>query len=101
MSIRTAFVEATEAYQIPRVVRLTPNLYAVCFTLMKMIPARYILRRAVREGRLEPGTVIVESTSGTFGLALAMQGVHLDRPVVLVSDPVIEIRRHDAHAQSA
>ena len=92
MSIRTAFVEATEAYQIPRVVRLTPNLYAVCFTLMKMIPARYILRRAVREGRLEPGTVIVESTSGTFGLALAMQGVHLDRPVVLVSDPVIDER---------
>jgi cysteine synthase A len=92
MSIRPAFAEATEAYQLPKLVRLGPNLYAACFTLMKMIPARYILQRAARDGQLAPGTVIVESTSGTFGLALAMQGVHLERPVVLVSDPVIDER---------
>jgi cysteine synthase A len=41
---------------------------------------------------LEPETVVVETTSGTFGLALAMQGVHLHRRVVLVSDPVIDER---------
>lgn len=92
MSIQTAFSEATEAYQIPRLIRLTPNLYAACFTLMKMIPARHILRAAEREGLLGPDTVIVETTSGTFGLALAMQGVHLNRRVVLVSDPVIDDR---------
>jgi cysteine synthase len=92
MSIRTSFSEATEAYQLPRLIRLTPNLYAACFTLMKMIPARYILRRADQDGQLEPGTIITETTSGTFGLALAMQGVHLNRPVILVSDPVIDER---------
>jgi cysteine synthase len=86
------FEEATEAYQLPRLVRLAPNLYAAAFTLMKMVPARYILRKALQEGNLEPGTVIVETTSGTFGLALAMQAVHLDRPLVLVSDPVIDER---------
>ncbi|MER7004754.1 cysteine synthase family protein [Dactylosporangium sp. NPDC000555] len=89
---RSAALEATEAYQLPRLIQLEPNLYAASFTLMKMVPARYILRRALDDGRLEPGTVIVETTSGTFGLALAMQGVHLDRRVILVSDPVIDER---------
>jgi len=92
MSIRTGYEEATEAYQAPKLVRLGPNLYGACFTLMKMIPARYILRKAERDGKLESGTVIVETTSGTFGLALAMQAVHMDRRLVLVSDPVIDER---------
>jgi cysteine synthase len=92
MSIRTSFDEATEAYQIPKLVKLAPNLYAACFMLMKMIPARFILRRAAADGLLEAGTVIAETTSGTFGLALAMQGVHLGREVILVSDPVIDER---------
>lgn len=92
MPLRTGFVEATEAYQIPKVVRLMPNLYGIAFTLMKMIPARFILRRAAQEGLLEPDTVIVETTSGTFGLALAMQAVSMDRRLILVSDPVIDER---------
>jgi cysteine synthase len=92
MPLRTGFVEATEAYQIPKLVRLAPNLYGIAFTLMKMIPARFILRRAEQNGLLEPGTVIVETTSGTFGLALAMQAVSMDRRLILVSDPVIDER---------
>jgi cysteine synthase len=92
MKIRAGYEEATEAYQLPRLIRLAPNLYAACFTLMKMIPARFILCRAEAEGKLPPGTVIAETTSGTFGLALAMQGVHLNRGVVLVSDPVVDER---------
>jgi cysteine synthase len=92
MSIRSAYVDACEAYQLPKLIRLAPNLYAACFTLMKMVPARFILRRARQDGRLEPGTVIVETTSGTFGLALAMEAVHLDRRLILVSDPVIDAR---------
>ncbi|MEV6521809.1 cysteine synthase family protein [Longispora sp. NPDC051575] len=92
MTIRTGYEEATEAYQLPRLVRLGPNLYGACFTLMKMIPARYILRRALAEGRLPAESTIVETTSGTFGLALAMQAVHLDRKLILVSDPVVDER---------
>ncbi len=92
MHIRTGFEEATEAYQIPKLIRLAPNLYGAAFTLMKMIPARYILRKAEQDGRLDPNTVIVETTSGTFGLALAMQAVHMNRRLVLVSDPVIDER---------
>ncbi|GIG71592.1 cysteine synthase family protein [Phytomonospora endophytica] len=87
-----AYADTTEAYQLPRLIKLGPNLYGIAFTLMKMIPARYILNKAQRDGLLGPGTVIAETTSGTFGLALAMQGVHLDRRVILVSDPVIDAR---------
>ncbi len=92
MSIRVSYDEATEAYQLPRLIRLGPNLYAACFTLMKMIPARFILLKAAAEGKLQPGTVITETTSGTFGLALAMQAVHMGHRLVLVSDPVIDER---------
>lgn len=92
MGIRNSFTEATQAHQLPRLIRLAPNLYGACFTLMKMVPARHILLKAKAEGALEPGTVITETTSGTFGLALAMQGVHLGRKVILVSDPVIDSR---------
>jgi cysteine synthase len=92
MMIRTASEEATAAYQLPRLVRLGRNLYAACFTLMKMVPARYILRRAAEQGLLDADTLIVETTSGTFGLALAMQAVHMNRRLVLVSDPVIDER---------
>jgi cysteine synthase A len=92
MGIRTGFEDAAEAYHLPRLIRLDRNLYAAAFTLMKLVPARFILRRAVQTGRLSPQTVIVETTSGTFGLALAMQAVHLRRKLILVSDPVIDQR---------
>ncbi|GLZ41096.1 cysteine synthase family protein [Actinokineospora sp. NBRC 105648] len=84
--------EATEAYRIPKLIRLAPNLYGVCFTLMKMIPARHILRRAEADGLLEPETVVVETTSGTFGLALAMQTAQAGRRLILVSDPAVDER---------
>jgi cysteine synthase A len=82
----------TGALELPRIVRLGPNLYGAAFTLMKLLPARHILDRADGEGRLEPGTVVIESTSGTFGLALAMECRLRGRPLVLVSDPAVDPR---------
>ncbi|HEY1570249.1 MAG TPA: cysteine synthase family protein [Pseudonocardiaceae bacterium] len=86
----TAFGDVVEAYRIPTVVRLTDNLYALSYRLMKMVPARHIMRRAADEGLLDPDTTVVETTSGTFGLALAMECAITGRPLVLVSDPVID-----------
>lgn len=91
---KTPFREITEAQSLPRLVRLGPNLYGAVFTLMKLVPARYILRSAYDRGELGPDTVIVETTSGTFGLALAMQSALLERELVLVSDPVIDRNLH-------
>lgn len=35
-------------------------------------PALWMIRRAIREGKLEPGATIVEATSGNMGISLAM-----------------------------
>jgi cysteine synthase len=59
-------------YEAPRFAKLRPNLHAACFPLMKLLPARFILDRAQSSGQLSAGGHIAETTSGTFGLALAL-----------------------------
>jgi cysteine synthase A len=86
----TVFQEITEARLMPQLVRLGANLYGAVFSLMKLVPARYILRRAAQRGQLRPDTVIAETTSGTFGLALAMQAALTGHRLVLVSDPATD-----------
>lgn len=60
------------ALETPRFAQLAPNLHAAAFSLMKLMPARFMVDRAESAGRLRPGGQIVETTSGTFGLAIAM-----------------------------
>ncbi|MDX6740682.1 PLP-dependent cysteine synthase family protein [Actinocorallia sp. A-T 12471] len=52
--------------------------------------ALHMVRRARARGELVPGGTIVESTSGTLGLGLALAGIVLGHPVVLVADPGLE-----------
>jgi cysteine synthase len=79
-----------DAIALPRVVWLRPNLVGLAFPLMKLLPARFIVRKAVEEGELAPGGLIAETTSGTFGLALAMVARLRGHPLTLVSDPAID-----------
>ena len=79
-----------DAIALPRVVQLRPNLIGLSFTLMKLLPARFIVRKAREEGELRPGGLIAETTSGTFGLALAMVARLQGHPLTLVSDPAID-----------
>ncbi|MEU6609220.1 PLP-dependent cysteine synthase family protein [Streptomyces shenzhenensis] len=52
--------------------------------------ALYMVRAARERGRLLPGARIVESTSGTLGLGLALAGAVYGHPVTVVSDPGME-----------
>jgi cysteine synthase len=79
-----------DAIALPRLVWLRPNLVGLSFTLMKLLPARFIVRKALEEKELEPGALIAETTSGTFGLALAMVARLQGHPLTLVSDPAID-----------
>jgi cysteine synthase A len=88
------FADVVETQRVPTLVRLAHNLYALTYRLMKMVPARHILRRAAESGRLDQDTTVVETTSGTFGLALAMQCAIDGRDLILVGDPVIDTRLH-------
>ncbi|MDG4862011.1 PLP-dependent cysteine synthase family protein [Streptomyces sp. T-3] len=52
--------------------------------------ALHMVERARARGELRPGAPIVESTSGTLGLGLALAGVLHGHPVHVVTDPGLE-----------
>lgn len=62
---------------------------------MKDRAALHMIGRALERGDLRQDGHVVESTSGTLGLGLALAGVVHDIPVTLVTDPGLEpiIRR--------
>lgn len=78
-------------YELPRLTALAPNLIGASFFLMKLLPARFVLDQAERYGHLKPGGRICETTSGTFGLALAMLSVARGYKLTLVSDNAIDL----------
>ncbi|RWI54683.1 MAG: pyridoxal-phosphate dependent enzyme [Mesorhizobium sp.] len=93
MSIHT-LMRKLEDFEGPRLVPLSANLFGASFFLMKLLPARFMLERAVEQGRLRPGATICESSSGTFGLALAMLAVQHGYRLILVSDWALDRHLH-------
>jgi S-sulfo-L-cysteine synthase (3-phospho-L-serine-dependent) len=85
--LHSSIVDATE---LPRIIRLSGNLYAAAFSLMKLLPARYILDRARAAGLLAPGTPVLETSSGTFGLGLALVCRLRGYPLTIVGDAAID-----------
>ncbi|ODV40529.1 hypothetical protein AWV79_06760 [Cupriavidus sp. UYMMa02A] len=90
-----------EDLENPRIVELSDDLYGASFSLMKLLPARFMLERAVEEGLLRPGATICESSSGTFGLALAMLAVQYGYNLVLVSDLTLDRHLRKRSSNSA
>ncbi|MEV6062235.1 pyridoxal-phosphate dependent enzyme [Nocardia asteroides] len=68
----------------------TAKLEAASIAGMKARAAVAMLRAAAARGDLAPGATIVESTSGTLGMGLALAGKALGHPVVLVVDAELE-----------
>ncbi len=77
-------------YELPRLNKLSNNLYGASFFLMKLLPARFTIQHAEATGKLSRGGHIIETTSGTFGLALAMICAVKKYRLTLISDPVID-----------
>jgi S-sulfo-L-cysteine synthase (3-phospho-L-serine-dependent) len=84
------FSTVIEASELPQIIHLDGGLYSACFSLMKLLPAHFILDRARDAGLIKPGSMIVETTSGTFGLALAMLSALRGYKLTIVSDPAID-----------
>ncbi|MEV5880691.1 PLP-dependent cysteine synthase family protein [Streptomyces sp. NPDC052101] len=53
-------------------------------------PALHMVTAARERGDLAPGAPVIESTSGTLGLGLALAGITYRHPVTLVTDPGME-----------
>ncbi len=77
----------------PSLLQLRPHLFAVKFDLMKIVPARFILEHALKTGALKKGGLVVESSSGTFALGLAIVCANLDLRLSLVTGPLEETVR--------
>jgi cysteine synthase B len=56
-------------------------------------PAVWMIREGVRRGALQPGKIILDSTSGNTGIALAMAGAALGYPVELVMPGNVSLER--------
>jgi S-sulfo-L-cysteine synthase (3-phospho-L-serine-dependent) len=85
-----AAMAVMKADMMPRVYRLSENVYAMAFRSMKLVPANFILSQAFQDQEIHQHSTVVETTSGTFGLGLARVGRALDLRVHLVSDPAID-----------
>ena len=77
----------------PMFVDLRPNLTAAKFDLMKFTPARSIIDDAIESGVLLPGGQVIESSSGTFALALAIICSQYDLQLTLVTGPISKVVR--------
>lgn len=90
MNNHQPYLTTDEAFLLPRLIRLEKNLYGAAFFLMKLIPACFILDSAKEQGYLHPEATVIETTSGTFGLALAILCAQRGYNLILVSDPAID-----------
>ena len=87
---RTAFASYADTMIEPNIVRLNNRLNCVAFRLMKIIPAKHIIEAGIKSGRIKPTTTIIETSSGTFALGMAMVCNQLGLKSIIVSDPVID-----------
>lgn len=83
---------AFENREMPKLDKLHNNFYGASFELMKLLPARFILEQAMKKGQLKKGDKIVETSSGTFALALAMISNVEGFELTIVSDPAIDCK---------
>ena len=90
MRIRKTYETFAESIELPRLIKLYDNLYVAAFSLMKLLPARFILKKAKEAELIEPKSMIFETTSGTFGLSLAIACKQHEYCLTLVSDPAID-----------
>lgn len=70
--------------------QMQANLFALQFDLMKIVPARFILETALKTGELKEGGLVVESSSGTFALGLAIVCANLGLRLSLVTGQLEE-----------
>lgn len=86
----------SSALEQPTLRPMRSNLHLLMFRLMKLVPAKYIVNQALERGELDPGGLVLETSSGTFALGLGIVCCERSLPFVIFSDPVIDrdLRNH-------
>ena len=96
MAAGSIFSSISDALVKPALIKLQERLYLLQFRIMKIVPAKFIIERALQLGRLRPGDLVLESSSGTFALGLGIVCSENDLRFAIYTDPVIEadLRSH-------
>lgn len=74
----------------PDIFQLTSNVYAAKFEILKIVPAKYIIERALADNRINENTHIVETSSGTFALGLGIVCAENKLPFTIFGDDIID-----------
>ncbi|MDQ1815076.1 cysteine synthase family protein [Massilia sp. CCM 9210] len=82
----------SSALEHPDLIQLRPGLVAAAFRLMKLVPAKYIVEKAIADGQLDPGMPVLETSSGTFAMGLGIVCAEKRIPFHIVSDAAIDAR---------
>lgn len=80
-------------YSTPKYINVKSNLIVAKFDLMKFTPAQAIIEEALSSGELKKQGHIIESSSGTFALALSILSSLYNINLTLVTGPVSNIVR--------
>ncbi|MER9632427.1 PLP-dependent cysteine synthase family protein [Mesorhizobium sp. M0296] len=80
----------SDAYALPKIIRCETNLYLSQFAFMKLLPAKYIIEKALSQGTLTHGMKVLETSSGTFALGLAVVCRERGFQLEIFTDPVMD-----------
>ncbi|ESY46367.1 MULTISPECIES: PLP-dependent cysteine synthase family protein [unclassified Mesorhizobium] len=80
----------SDAYALPSIIRCETNLYLAQFAFMKLLPAKYIIEKALDRGNLTRGMKVLETSSGTFALGLAVVCRERGFQLEIFTDPVMD-----------
>lgn len=84
------YASQSEAMCLPQLIELEEGLIAAVFRLMKLLPAKFVVERALADGRLNHRDGLVETSSGTYALGLGIACAENGVPFTIVSDAAID-----------
>lgn len=82
----------SQSIATPKLVQVDNNLFVSAFSVMKVLPAIHIIQKAIERQEITSHSTIVETSSGTFALGLAIVCNELGLPLFIASDPAIDQR---------
>ncbi|MDX8529060.1 cysteine synthase family protein [Mesorhizobium sp. MSK_1335] len=84
------FPDYSAAYALPHIIMCGTNLYLAQFAFMKLLPAKYIIEQALNRGTLKHDATVLETSSGTFALGLAVVCREHGFRLEVFTDPVMD-----------
>lgn len=84
------YLNYSSSMTCPKLIEISPNLTVALFDLMKLIPAKYTILKALKENKLNPNYPVVETSSGTYALGMGIVCAELNIPFFIISDPIID-----------